>query len=180
MCSSDLPSFHLSNYQLSKQRYFVVCPLTFYRQRTSRTVPERISALAVTLGVCHERRCQLQDILFAVQIGKRVIVHGLVEIDRVENLDSVICMHKCMANLEQGRTFRVSEHIGTMKLEQIWLNPEPCLTGTGAADDQNILVSGVGRILRPVAHHQPLCLCEDHIVRKNRVDEGFDILCIAP
>ena len=41
-----------------------------------------------------------------MQIGKRVIVHGLVEIDRVENLDSVICMHKCMANLEQGRTFR--------------------------------------------------------------------------
>jgi len=77
-------------------------------------------------------------------------------------------------------TVRVSEHIGTMKLEQIWLNPEPCFTGTGAADDQNILVSGVGRILRTIAHHQPLGLCEDYIVRKNRVDEGFDILCIAP
>ena len=80
-------------------------------EKCLRFVPERISALAVTLGVCHKRRCQLQDILFAVQIGKRVIVHGLVEIDRVENLDPVICMHKCMTNLEQGRTFRVSEHI---------------------------------------------------------------------
>ena len=38
------PSFHLSNYQLSKQRYFVVCPLTFYRQRTSRTFPEGVAA----------------------------------------------------------------------------------------------------------------------------------------
>ena len=78
--------------------------------------PEQISALAVTLGVCHKCRCQLQDILFAVQIGKRVIVHGLVEIDRVENLDSAIYMHKCMANLEQGRTFRIGQNIGRMKL----------------------------------------------------------------
>ena len=39
------PSFHLSNYQLSKQRYFVVCPLTSYRQRTSRTDPEYYQAV---------------------------------------------------------------------------------------------------------------------------------------
>ena len=44
------PSFHLSDYQLSKQRYFVVCPLTFYRQRTSRTPPELIRELEKRTG----------------------------------------------------------------------------------------------------------------------------------
>lgn len=44
------PSFHLSNYQLSKQRYFVVCPLTFYRQRTSRTDLKSVRAAAETHG----------------------------------------------------------------------------------------------------------------------------------
>ena len=79
-------------------------------------LPERISAFAFTLCVCHECRCQLQNVLFAVQIGKRVIVHGLVEIDRVEYLNPIVCMHKSISDLKQGRTFRVSEHIGTVKL----------------------------------------------------------------
>ena len=67
-----------------------------------------------------------------------------------------------------------------MQLQQIWLNPEPGLTGTGAADDQYILVSGIGRILRTVAHHQSLCLCEDHIILKDRIDEGLDVLRATP
>ena len=65
------PSFHLSNYQLSKQRYFVVCPLTFYRQRTSRTHPEIVPGLALALGVGDQRRDQLQNVLFRVDVGER-------------------------------------------------------------------------------------------------------------
>ncbi|MDD5899057.1 MAG: hypothetical protein PUE14_11300 [Clostridia bacterium] len=44
------PSFRLSNYQLSKQLYFVVCPLTSYRQRTSRTHSEIIIQIAAQPG----------------------------------------------------------------------------------------------------------------------------------
>ena len=67
-----------------------------------------------------------------------------------------------------------------MKLQQVRLNPEPGFTGTGAADNQNILVSGIGRILWAVAHHQSFCLCEDHIVLKDRIDERLDVLRATP
>lgn len=53
---------------------------------------------------------------FAVQIGKRVKVHGLAEVDGIEYLNPIVCMHKSISDLKQGRTFRVSEHIGTVKL----------------------------------------------------------------
>ena len=116
-------------------------------------VPERIAALAVTLGIRHECGRQLQDILFAVDVGEGIIVHGLMKVDRVEDFDPVIRMDKCISNLKQGRALRICQNIGRMQLQQIWLNPEPGLTGAGAADDQYILVSGMGRILRTVAHH---------------------------
>ena len=143
-------------------------------------VPERIAALTITLGICHECGSQLQDILFTVDIGERIIMHGLVKIDCVEDFDPVIRVNKCISNLEQSRALRIRQNIGRMKLQQVRLNPEPGFTGTGAADDQYILVSGIGRILRTVAHHQSFCLCEDHIVLKDRIDEGLDVLRATP
>ena len=78
------PSFHLSNYQLSKQLYFVVCPLTFYRQRTSRTAPEIVTALAVfPLGVLHDNRYQGENVRFTVKIMERVIVHRAAKVDSI-------------------------------------------------------------------------------------------------
>lgn len=70
-------------------------------------VPERIAALAVTLGIRHECGSQLQDILFTVDIGERIIMHGLVKIDCVEDFDPVIRVNKCISNLEQSRALRV-------------------------------------------------------------------------
>ena len=49
-----------------------------------------------------------------------------------------------------GRTFRVSQDIRTVELEKVRENPEAGLTGTGSADNQHVLVPGVGRILRAV------------------------------
>ena len=65
------PSFRLLNYQLSKQRIPVVCPLTSYRQRTSRTFPEGV--VAFTLSFCIENQAvyQFEDVLFAVDIRQR-------------------------------------------------------------------------------------------------------------
>ena len=45
--------------------------------------PEIVTALALSLGVGNQGRHQLQNVLFAVQIGKRIVVHGLFEIDRI-------------------------------------------------------------------------------------------------
>ena len=56
--------------------------------RTCRTLPEVPvpAALAVPLGVRHQGRHQLQNVLFVMDIGEVVVVHRLFEVDRVENL----------------------------------------------------------------------------------------------
>ena len=48
---------------------FVVCPLTSYRQRTSRTDPEIVPGLALALGIGDQRGDQLQDVLFGMDVG---------------------------------------------------------------------------------------------------------------
>ena len=69
---------------------FVVCPLTFYRQRTSRTHPEILGTLfALPLGVEDQGVHQLQNILLRADIRQGVIPHGLLEIDKVQALDAV-------------------------------------------------------------------------------------------
>jgi len=69
-------------------------------QQSFRLIPERIAPFAFAFRVCHERRDQLQDILFAVHIGERIVVHRLLEIDRIEDLDPVLCPHKGVPHLD--------------------------------------------------------------------------------
>ena len=104
------PSFHLLNYQLSKQRIPVVCPLTSYRQRTSRTLPEGV--VAFTLSFCIENQAvyQFQNILFAMDIRQRIIVHRLFEIDCVEYLDAVAASLKQAAALNEDAALRVGHN----------------------------------------------------------------------
>ena len=47
-------------------------------------------------------------------------------------------------------TVRIGDDIRGMELHEIGLQKEPRLTGTGAADDKHVLVSGVLRVLWPV------------------------------
>ena len=51
--------------------------------------PEVISGFAVPLGVGDERRDQLQDVLFRMDVREGIVSHGLFEVDGVENLDAV-------------------------------------------------------------------------------------------
>ncbi len=143
-------------------------------------VPERISALSVTLGIGHQRGGKLQNVLFAVDIGERIIMHRLAEIDGIEDLDPVTGMHKGIAHLEQRCTLRICQYIRAVELKQVRFDPEPGLTGAGTAHDQNVFVPGVGRILRPVAHHQPLRFGKDNVVFKDRIHERFDVFGTAP
>ncbi len=70
-------------------------------------LPELIAAFSVTLGICHEGSHQLQNILFAVNVGKGVIVHGFFEIDGVENLDVVAVFQQSVAALNYNAAFSV-------------------------------------------------------------------------
>ena len=85
-------------------------------QKTLRFFPEWVPAGPFTLGVGHQGRDQFQNVLFAVDIGKGVIVHGLFEVDGVQNPDLVAVFQKCVPALDHDTTFRVSDHIGTVTL----------------------------------------------------------------
>ena len=96
------PSFHLLNYQLSKQQITVACPLTFYRQRTSRTDPEILPGLiAISLRVDDDRIDQFEDVLFAADVGERVVVHGFTKIYRIQRLDDIAVFLKHLSAFDQ-------------------------------------------------------------------------------
>ena len=52
--------------------------------------PEVIAGFPVPLRVGNEGRDQLQNVLFAVEIREGVIMMGLLEVDRVQNLDLIL------------------------------------------------------------------------------------------
>ena len=70
-------------------------------------VPERIPSLAFSPGIRHQGCGQLQDVLFRADIGKRVIVHRLFEVDRIEEPDAVFRLNKGVPHLKKGRSFGV-------------------------------------------------------------------------
>jgi hypothetical protein len=75
-------------------------------QKTLRFFPEWISTGPFTLGVGHQGRDQFQNVLFAVNIGKGVIVHGLFEVYGVQDLQLVTVFQKCVPALDHDTTFR--------------------------------------------------------------------------
>ena len=138
------PSFHLSNYQLSKQRYFVVCPLTSYRQRTSRTDPKILSGFAFTLGVGNQSRDELQDVRFAVDVRERIVVHRLFEVDGVEDAHVVPGGDQHLAALHDKGSLRISYYeggaLGLGALHDVGLYEESRFAAAGAADDEHVFI----------------------------------------
>lgn len=53
------------------------------------------------------------------RIGKWVIVHRLLKVDGVENLDGVAMLQKGVAALNHDAAFGVSDHIGAVHLEKV-------------------------------------------------------------
>lgn len=68
-------------------------------------VPEGISAFSFALGVGHERGGELQNVLFAVEIGEGVVVHGFSEIDGIEDLDAIVGMDEGISHLQERCAF---------------------------------------------------------------------------
>src|SRR5699024_3711450 len=82
---------------------FVVCPLTFYSQRTSRTHPKIFRGFfPVAFGVGDDDIDQLQNILFAADVGEGVVFHALFEVDGVEDLDAVRIIDDLPAGVPHG------------------------------------------------------------------------------
>ena len=75
--------------------------------RTCRTCPKWVPALTFTLCVGNQGCNQLQNVLFIVNIGERVIFHGLFEMDCVEDLNAVSLTLQELSTLDQDAAFRV-------------------------------------------------------------------------
>ena len=84
----------------------VVRPSAFYRWRTCRTRPEFITGLAVPFSIGNEGSSKLQNILFAVNIRKGIVMHRLSEIDGVKDPDAVSILQKGLAVVDYDIAFR--------------------------------------------------------------------------
>lgn len=107
-------------------------------------------------------------------------MHRLSEIDGVENPDAVSVLQKCLATVDYNIAFRVSDHVGTMALQKVGFKPKSRLAAARAAHHQYVFVSGIRRILRAVAHHQPLRPGQNHIVCKHWIFKRFDVFLRTP
>ena len=67
-----------------------------------------------------------------------------------------------------------------MHLKEVGLQPKSGLSGSGTADDQDVLVPRCSRILWTVAHGQTLRCRQDHVVLELGIHEGLDISMGAP
>ena len=136
-----------------------------------------------------------------MDIGKRVVMHGLAEVDGVENLDAVRFINHLplgvpqrlsmlvpfgCAALEQPAAFHqdgalgVCDHIGAVHLHQVRFQPESGFTGTGTADYQHIFVSGSLGVLGAAGHGEALGLGQNDVIIEHRVHVGGDIVVGAP
>ena len=57
-----------------------------------RLYPEIVAFPSLALRIGDQRRHEFQDVLFTVDIGKRIVVHALFEIDRIKDANLVIVL----------------------------------------------------------------------------------------
>ena len=79
------------------RRFIVDVPNEGGVKQRFRFHPEIVTGFALTLGVGDQRRDQLQNVLFRVDVGERIIVHGLFEVQGIENLDLIPVLLQRMA-----------------------------------------------------------------------------------
>ena len=142
--------------------------------------PELITGFTVSFRVGDEGRYQLQNVLFAVNVGEGVIVHGLLEVDRVEDFDFVVIAFKQLANLADHAALGVGYDVGAVHLHKVGFEEEPRLTGTRTADDKHVLVSCVLGFFGSVRHHKAFRLRKDDVVFKHGVHKRCNVLSCTP
>ena len=150
------------------------------QQKPLCLVPEWVAALTFTLCVGHKGRDQLQNVLFLVDIGERIVVHTLFEVDGIEDFQLVAILQKGVATLDYDAAFRVSDDITAVHLQKIRLQPESCFTGTRAANNQHVFVSCILGVCWAIAHHQAFRFCQDNVILKLRSHKRCNICRSTP
>ena len=86
-------------------------------QQCFRFDPKIVPGLSLALGVGYQRGNQLQNVLLRVDVGKGVIVHGLLEVDGVEDLYPVRLIDNFAALILHGLSVLI--HLGSAPLEHL-------------------------------------------------------------
>ena len=80
-------------------------------QQAFRFDPKILGALfALALGVADQRVYQLQNVLFRMDVAKRVVAHTLGKVNGIQHFYPVAAPHKELAHLADQTSFRVSNH----------------------------------------------------------------------
>lgn len=90
---------------------------------------------------------------------------------------------RCASPFQTGTSrtsFRISDNVGAVHLHQVGFHKKASLAGTGTADNKNVFISCILRLLWSARHHQPFRFCQYDIVLKDRIDIRLYILCISP
>ena len=80
-------------------------------QQAFRFDPKILGALfALALGVADQRVYQLQNVLFRMDVAKRVVAHTLGKVNGIQHFYPVAAPHKELAHLADQTSFRVGNH----------------------------------------------------------------------
>ena len=155
----------------------------------------------IAFGVGDDDIDQLQNILFAADVGEGVVFHALCEVDGVEDLDAVRLIDDLPAGIPHGLSvfvqlggaspqhgshlrqklpFGIGDHIAAVHLHEGGFDEKPGLAAAAAADDQDIFVPRRFRVFWAAVHRQPLRLRENDVVLKCGIDVGLDVLGGSP
>lgn len=107
-------------------------------------------------------------------------MHRLFEVDSVQDFYLVAILQHGLPTFENYRSFRVSDHIGAVALQEIRFQPKARLTAARATDYQHIFVSGVLGVRWAIAHHQTFRFCQDDVIGKLGSLKRLNILGGAP
>ena len=138
------------------------------------------TGLSVSFGIQNQGIHQFQNVLFAVNIQKRVIVHAFLKIDRVQDADLISFLSQKSAAANNQVAFGISHNIRAVALQKIRQDKESGFSAAGAADDQHVFIPRIGRILRPVGKHQAFRLCQDDVLTEVVVHKRLNIFGCAP
>ena len=77
-------------------------------------------------------------------------------------------------------TVRVGNNIAAVHLHKVGLYEKAGLAAAGTADNKNVFVSCVLRLLRAAVHGKAFRLCQNDVVLKLRVYVGLNIFGVSP
>ena len=115
-----------------------------------------------------------------MRTSRTVIVHGFLEVDGVQNFQTVAVMQQHLSALGNDAALGIGDNKADgvllgRTLHQIGLQPKPRLTGAGTADNQHVFVPCGTGIGGTVVHGQAFRLGENHVILKGRINIGGDV-----